>query len=177
MNPAVAAVCLAFALAAGPPQQARAADTARSRKEIEAVIETFRTAILEKDKAAFMKLFLKEDITWASVLSDTSAEMLYASRPKPELPHPSKVSARGSPAGFIDFVVQNPARLEETFSKVRIDTDGEVAQVWFDYTFTVGTYKQNWGKEGWQLLRTESGWKIASVVWSQELNPAPPPRP
>jgi len=176
MKPAIAAVCLAAGLFLAAPGQALAEDTARSRQQIEAVIETFRTAIIRKDKDAFLKLLLKEDITWSSVLADASAEMLYATRPKPEMPRPHK-SSSSSPARFIDFVTGSPARLEETFSNVRIDTDGEVAQVWFDYAFMVGNYKQNWGKESWQLVRTESGWKIASVVWSQELNPVPPPKP
>lgn len=25
------------------------------------------------------------------------------------------------------------------------------------------------------MVRTADGWKIAAVVWSQELNPTPPP--
>jgi hypothetical protein len=44
------------------------------------------------------------------------------------------------------------------------------------YTFMEGSYRANWGKESWQLVRTENGWKIASVIWSQELNPTPPPK-
>lgn len=57
----------------------------------------------------------------------------------------------------------------------RIDTDGEVARVWFDYSFMVGNYKQDSGKDAWHLLRTDAGRKIASVVWSMDSNPAPPP--
>jgi hypothetical protein len=70
----------------------------------------------------------------------------------------------------------DPAPVEETFSSVRIELDAEIAQVWFDYTFMEGSYRSNWGKESWHLVRTESGWKIASVVWSQEINPVPPPK-
>jgi hypothetical protein len=43
-------------------------------------------------------------------------------------------------------------------------------------TFKAGDYKANWGKESWQLVRTEAGWKIAGVTWTQELNPVPPPK-
>jgi hypothetical protein len=170
-----AAVFLAAGLVAAAPHTARAEDTAASRQQIEAVIETFRSAIVKKDKDAFLKLFQKPEITWTGVLPDKSVEMLYATRPKPELPRPHK-SFNSSPAEFIDFIVKSPMALEETFSNVRIDTDGDVAQVWFDYSFMVGDYKQNWGKESWQMVRLESGWKIAAVVWSQELNPTPPPK-
>jgi hypothetical protein len=175
MKAAVCAVFLAAGLGLALPQAARAEEPAVSQKQIEGVIETFRTAIIRKDKDAFLKLFLKPDITWTGVLPDKSIEVLYATRPKPELPRPKK-SFNSSPADFIDFIVNSPVALEETFSNVRIDTDGEVAQVWFDYSFKAGDYKQNWGKESWQMVRVESGWKIAAVVWSQEINPTPPPK-
>lgn len=79
------------------------AQPADSKAQIEQVVKTFRTAIINKDEEAFLKLFLKEDITWAGVTTD------------------------------------------------------------------------KWGKESWQMVRTADGWKIAAVVWSQELNPTPPP--
>src|SRR5438067_3255277 len=146
MKPAVAAVCLAMGLCLSTPGQASAQEPAKGRQQIESVIETFRTAIIRKDKDAFMKLFLKADITWSGVTTDASIKMLYASRPRPEMAPPSKVFM-SSPSQFIDFVANAPAPLEETFSNVRIESDGEVAQVWFDYTFMAGAYKQNWGKE------------------------------
>jgi ketosteroid isomerase-like protein len=175
MKAAVCAVFLAAGLGLAAAQAARAEEPAVSRTQIEGVIESFRSAIVRKDKDAFLKLFLKPDITWTGVLPDKSVEMLYASRPKPEMKPPSK-GFNSSPADFIDFIVKNPAPLEETFSNLRIDTDGDVAQVWFDYSFKAGDYRQNWGKESWQMVRVESGWKIAAVVWSQELNPTPPPK-
>ena len=156
------------------PQPALAQD-APGKQEIERVIETFRKAIIDKDQDTFLKLFLKEDITWAGVTTDASIERLYATRPDPKLPRPKK-SFSSSPRKFIDMIVKDKVRMEETFSNVRIDSDGEVAQVWFDYSFMFGDYRENWGKESWQMVRTESGWKIAAVVWSQEMNPVPPPK-
>lgn len=129
------------------------------------MVESFRTSLIKKDKEAFLQLFLKEDITWTGVTTDASIEMLYASRPKPEMPRQ-----------FIEMIANEPMPAEETFSNVRIETDGEIAQVWFDYSFLDGSYRSNWGKESWQLVRTEKGWKIAAVVWSQEINPVPPPK-
>jgi hypothetical protein len=175
MKASLSAVFLAAGLALAVPQAARADEPGASRQQIESVIETFRSAIVRKDKDAFLQLFLKPEVTWTGVTSDKSIEVLYASRPKPEMKRPNK-SFNSSPAAFIDFVVKSPMALEETFSNVRIDTDGEVAQVWFDYTFKSGDYTQNWGKESWQMVRLESGWKIAAVVWSQEINPTPPPK-
>ena len=75
-----------------------------------------------------------------------------------------------------DSFMKNPARVEETFDNVRIDSDGDVAQVWFDYSFNEAGYKANWGKESWHMVRTGDGWKINSVIWSMEFNPVPPKR-
>lgn len=167
------------------PQAALARDAglaghAAHKQEIEQqigrVVETFRSAIIEKDKEAFLKLFLKEDITWSGVTTDKSIDMLYANRPKPDMRRPPKVF-NSNPRAFIESIVSEKERSEETFANLRIDSDGEVAQVWFDYSFLFDGRKQNWGKESWQMVRTEAGWKIAAVVWSQELSPPEPIAP
>jgi hypothetical protein len=97
-----------------------------------------------------------------------------ANRPKPEMKRPFKFF-NSSPRKFISSVVKDKEKIDEAISNVRIDSDGDVGQVWFDYNFVRGSYKENWGKESWQVVRTSDGWKIAGVVWSQELNPTPPP--
>ena len=151
-----------------------AAQAADSKAQIERVVETFRTAIVNKDEEAFLKLFLKEDITWTGILADASIERLYATRPQPQMKRPSK-HFNSSPRKFFHAnVLQAKANVDETVSNLRIDSDGDVGQVWFDFTFVNGGYKENWGKESWQMVRTADGWKIAGVVWSQELNPTPP---
>jgi ketosteroid isomerase-like protein len=143
------------------------------KAQIERVIETFRAAIVNKDEEAFLRLFVKEDITWTGVTTDASIERMYANRPQPELKRPIKFF-NSSPRKFINFVVKDKEKIDETITNVRIDSDGDVGQVWFDYTFVNGSYKENWGKESWQMVRTIDGWKIAGVVWSQEMNPIPP---
>ena len=45
-----------------------------------------------------------------------------------------------------------PESREEEFANVKIDTDGEVASVSFDYVFLANGIKSNWGKELWQLV-------------------------
>ena len=67
---------------------------------------------------------------------------------------------------FIDGIVSSPRSSEEVFSGVRIDTDGDIASVAFDYRFLSDGRQTNWGREMWQLVRTEEGWKIISVVWT-----------
>ena len=119
-----------------------------------------------------MKLFLKEEVTWTSIITDATIERIYATRPKPELKRPFKHFA-SSPRNFFRSNIKGQGKIDEAISNVRIDTDGDIAQVWFDYSFVNDGYKENWGKESWQMVRTADGWKIAGGVWSQEINPTP----
>jgi len=169
------AMVLMFAGLASSPRYAVAQTADGSDKvQIARVIETFRAAVVNKDEKAFLRLFLREDITWTGVTTDASIERMYANRPKPEMARPFKFF-NSSPREFISFVATDKEKIDETMSNVRIDSDGDVGLVWFDYAFVRGSYKANWGKESWQMVRTSDGWKIAGVVWSQELNPTPPP--
>ena len=175
MKTTLAATSLSLALLfAAPPSFAQ--DPAESRAQIEAVIETFRKAIVEKDVASFMPLFLREDISWVGVYTDGSVERYHARLKDPKAPRPPR-SFSSTPRRFIENIARSTDSRAETFSNVRIDTDGDVAQVWFDYSYLIGDYRNNWGKESWQMVRTETGWKIAGVAWSMEENPVPrPPR-
>lgn len=150
------------------------AQPADSKAQIEQIADSFRAAIANKDETAFMKLFLKEDITWTGITTDASIDRIYAARPDPRLKRPFK-HFNSSPRSFFSTILKASGKVDETISNLRIDSDGDVAQVWFDFTYVNGGYKENWGKESWQMVRTSDGWKIAGVVWSQELNPDPPP--
>ena len=157
------------------PQYAVAqAPDSKDKAQIERVIETFRTAIVNKDEEAFLKLFLKEDIAWTGILTDASIERLYANRPQPQMKRPFKLFTSSPRKFFSSNIAGTKGKVDETISNVRIDSDGDVGHVWFDYTFVNGSYKEQWGKESWQMVRTADGWKIAGVVWSQEINPTPP---
>lgn len=176
MKTALSAILLGIALFFAAQDAAFAQNPADSRQKIDALIETFRQAIINKDTAGFMRLFLREDITWTGVYTDGSVDRYNATLKDSKEARSPKVQ-NSSPRKFIESIARAPEVRSETFSNVRIDTDGEIAQVWFDYSFMVGDYKNNWGKESWQLVRTEAGWKIAAVVWSAEENPVRRVRP
>ncbi len=172
MRVASYAAVLAASLAVSMPQSTFAQDSVSNREQIEGVIDRFGKAIVDKDVAGFMGLFLHEDIAWNVVYTDGSVDRYNRALKDPKMPRATKVQ-RASPRAFIESIARSRQVKSETFSNVRIDTDGEVAQVWFDYAFMSGDYKNAWGKEGWQLVRTEAGWKIAAVTWSAEENPVP----
>jgi hypothetical protein len=170
---AAALVCSALASYALP---SHAAADPGDRAQIEQIVETFRVSLIKKDKVSFMKLFYSDTIPWIGVSTDKSLAWGNAHKPKPDLPDLKKIYAGKGPKDFIDNIASDPAQNEEKFDNVRIDSDGDVAQVWFDYSFNFDGYKANWGKEAWHLVRTEAGWKISSVIWSMEFNRKPPPK-
>ncbi|WP_242107591.1 nuclear transport factor 2 family protein [Luteimonas aquatica] len=146
-----------------PAGCAFAQDQAEHTRQIEAVVEAFRTSIIEKDKPKFTALLFSENIPWTAVLEQETLD-----RERRKKPQAKRVFADASegPIGFIDSIVQEKDRQEEKFDNVRIETDGSIASVWFDYSYHSGEKKTNWGKEAWQLVRTDDGWKISSVIWS-----------
>ncbi|MFB9240225.1 nuclear transport factor 2 family protein [Massilia antarctica] len=145
---------------------------------LENVVEAFRTAVIKKDKPAFMGLLYSDSIPWIGVATDNSIKMVDERRKAQSKPGMKKISGTGSATAFIDHIVESAHPVEETVDNVRIESNGDVAQVYFDYSYVADGYKSNWGQESWQLVRTTLGWKINSVIWSMEFNPVlPPPRP
>lgn len=171
MRVALPAAVFAAVLLVSAPRPVLAQD-AVARQQIEQLIDNFQKAIVAKDTARFMQLFLREDISWTVAYSDDSVKRYNAHLKDPTIPLATKIQG-GSPRSFIESIARAKDPRSETISNVRIDTDGDIAQVWFDYAFMKGDYRSAWGKESWQLVRTESGWKIAAVTWSAEENPAP----
>jgi ketosteroid isomerase-like protein len=160
--PALVMALLLAALAAPAQAAARTPDDAAIRQ----VVEAFRHALATKDKPAYMRLFFSnrpEEIGWQFVSEDRRLAQIQASKP-------DAIKARRIPANtfvsLIDSAVATPEQREETFANIDVQTDGDVAAVTFDYTFIANGTVTNWGKELWQLVRTEDGWKIYSVVYS-----------
>ena len=152
---------------------ASAAAPAPDHAEIRAVIESFRTSIIQKDRARFLALFVQPDLPWQSVLDDASLAQLQQKRPE-------AIKARfkqdNNPVAFIDGIVKSSNTSEETFSNIRIDADGDVAAVSFDYAFLSNGRQTNSGQESWLMVRTEAGWKITTLAYSVKLAPAPEAR-
>ena len=169
MHPSLLAALFCSTLFAA--NAAGAAPSAADKQQLEQVVETFRLSLINKDKPGFMQLLYSENIPWIGVTKDQSLAMIAAEGGKQK-----KIANTGSALKFIDFVVSDPSLVEEKFDNVRIDSDGDIAQVYFDYSFNRGDYRSNWGQEAWQLVRTTEGWKINSVIWSMELNPQKPPK-
>lgn len=155
------AVLLSAACLAGP---VRAADTIATHeadvRAIRAVVEQFQAAIIAHDGNAIGSLFLQEHDSWLSL---------------PDAPLWKDVRARnpaatrvivGSWRKFADFVAHSTVPIEERFYNVRIDTNGTVGSVYFDFEFLMDGKVSNRGSETWQVMQGDDGWKITSMLYS-----------
>jgi len=160
LSASVFSVSLAMFLhAAEAPADARAS----ARAEVQELVESFRHAILKKDGDAVRGMFLP-DGSWFRVLDPTSLTAVRVKKPE------TKQFTPGSYEEFAKFLASTPAALEETFDRVRIETDGTVGTVSFDYRFIEDGKQINHGMETWQVVRASTGWKISAMLYSVTLD-------
>lgn len=162
----LATACLA--LMTGSVRAASTSNTIASdaQGQIEQVIKRFQIAITRKDKAGLADLFLPANNSWIAVPTEATYRIVHAKHPGARRFMP------GSYTEFVDFIAASPERMEEKFSNVKIETDGAVASVYFDFVFLSDAQQQNRGSETWQLINTGSGWKINALVYSINVDPA-----
>ncbi|WP_202845209.1 nuclear transport factor 2 family protein [Luteimonas saliphila] len=160
----VALLSLSAGLKAAPSAHNDPQDVAAVRE----VVEAFRLSILNKDKATFVGLFYSDDpehVTWQMVDDDARVARL-----KEFVPEARRVVwwPDNNYLTMIDRTVEaGSERIEVAFRDAIIDTDGEIASVNFDYSMLLDGEEQHWGREMWHLVRTDDGWRIISVIWSQ----------
>lgn len=105
MRIAISALVLVFSLFLSTVQRAYAENTTASRQKIEQLIEKFKQTIINKDIAGFMKLFLREDITWTGVYTDGSVERYNSKLKDPNAPKSQKFENTG-PRRFIESIAK-----------------------------------------------------------------------
>jgi hypothetical protein len=152
------ALTLPFIVVAAP-----AAPSTDAKQEIQRIVDTFQTAIIAKDGKTLSNLFLPKGGAWFTVLSDESYARIKAKEPT------APRFKQGTYTDFVDFVAASKEPVQETFSNVRIDTDGAVASVYFDFVFLANHVENNRGSEAWHLIKTNDGWKISSMIYSANL--------
>jgi len=150
----VLAACLAAPVHAAAP--AHDADVAAIRQ----VVQQFQAAIVAHDGKALGGLFVPEGGAWLSVLDDATYAAAKARNPAASRLEPSTWRQ------FADMVQHGARPVEERFYDVRIETNGTVGSVWFDFDFLVSGKVNNHGSETWQLVRTDDGWKIQAMLFS-----------
>lgn len=151
---------LAGRACAGVTGTARAADDAAAQAQIGQLVKRFQAAIIAHDKTALEGMFVAEGGSWFEVLGEDAYRHIKAK--KPDL---SRVHADDH-RHFAAFIGDSKQPIEEQFSNVRIQTDGAVASVYFDFVFLVDGKRNNVGSETWQLVHTGEGWKISAMAYS-----------
>ena len=141
--------------ASDAPADAHSAD----RAQIQKVVEGFKAAIIAKDGKAVRGMFLPGG-SWLMAMDKAGLAKVHAKHPE------AKQLVPGSYEEFAGFVGSAPKPIEEVFSNVRIQTDGIVGTVYFDYRFEVEGKATNHGAETWQLVHTDDGWKISAMLYS-----------
>jgi hypothetical protein len=135
------------------------------KKQIGQVLEEFRAAIVAKDRESLTKLAFSGTIPCVPVLDAASLVNSRAKNPR------ETRASLGSYAEFVDSIVLSTEQDQENFSNITILTDGTIANVYFEYTFSVDGKVTNGGHETWALVNTDDGWKITSIIWSIALAP------
>lgn len=158
------ALCLfAASFAPAHAEDAAAEAQAASRAQIQQLVEQFKAAIKAHDGDALSKLFLPGG-SWFQVLDDGSWQKVKAKKPEAQQVTP------GDYQKFAQFVSKETRPIEETFEHVRIETDGTIGIVYFDYGFLASGKPTNHGAETWQLVHTPDGWKIGAMLYSVVLD-------
>jgi hypothetical protein len=141
------------------------ATPAAAKAQIEKLVEAFKAAIIARDGATLSAMFLPGS-AWMSVYDDETFRLVKTKRPDAVKLMPDNY------VKFADFVSKSTKPIEEKFSNVRIDTDGSVATVYFDYSFLLDGKQTNEGHETWQLVNTGDAWKINAMLYSVKVDPA-----
>ena len=162
MRLALAVFALLASVPAAAAESPRWEVSAAERPAIEAVIEKFRLAIIAKDGPALSDLLINSRIVFNQLADQAGIdEARKADR------HYDGLGNSGF-SGFARAVTGSKVPIEERFYNVRIEQDGPLALVTFDYLEDGKV--ENRGLEHWMLRKIDGTWKIFSVVWTSRGN-------
>lgn len=133
-------------------------DHKTSKDEIKQVIADYQSAITEKNETKFDHLLHQDLIPWFETTpSDRTGKL------------PSQMGLKTPKQGFYHGVFGSNAKFEEKISAVRIQTDGDVASVFYEYELFKNEKLIRNGSKSWHLVRNFNGWRINSIL-SSHLN-------
>ncbi|WP_052732928.1 lipocalin-like domain-containing protein [Hymenobacter terrenus] len=161
---------LASAATIRPASTEPSVNLEKEKQEILALVDKFKKAIIQKDTAGLASLFYKDKVVWISVAHPTSLAYIKKLNPKVQ-----PIEQAGAFQSIADPKFKKIA-MEEIFLNPEIITDGRIGSISFDYAFKSSGILTNWGKENWQLVKSENTWFILNLIYSyhlQEINPAP----
>ena len=132
------------------------------KQQIEQLLHVFMTSIEKKDTSSLFSLFADVPVSWVAVWKPETFKELKKTKPNEPL-----VEYRDYKTWVTGLM--RDRLYQEKFTNPVIAEDGTIGSVTFDYSFLVNNKKGNWGKESWGLIKVNDKWKIASVLFSVEL--------
>jgi hypothetical protein len=147
------------------------ANTASDNEALHQIVKDFESAITTKDRSKYFNLFFEGTVSWVGVFSsdDFDREKSKADIARVNggpITKPMKTFP-GDHVHFFDVMIAPDKDLTKiVFKNVKIQQDGEIASIYFDYAVYHGDISSFWGKQSMLLVNTESGWKINAAVHS-----------
>ncbi|MFT4928460.1 MAG: hypothetical protein ACI8WB_004579 [Phenylobacterium sp.] len=139
-------------------------------QEIKSVINAYDQSIQAKDKSRFLTIFADPSLPMIAVYSKEVMKWRRALVKKINKEKNKKLVATKTftltPTEGIDISVSEKLSTRKALSSIKIVSDGNIANVYFDYVYYIDDKKNNWGSESWQVMQTLTGWKISSVIYS-----------
>lgn len=129
---------------------AAAQSTSSDEAAIRDVVTAFSDAIIERDEAGMLDLFIAPTAVFASVRGDGSSGRVQVT----------------DAAGFASTIANETDAMREDFFDIDIQIGETTATMMAPFDFVINDQILNHGYETWSLLRIGGEWKIASVVWS-----------
>jgi CubicO group peptidase (beta-lactamase class C family) len=150
--------CLLFGMHVAGSSQNYSAD----HKAIHSLLSDFMKAIQTRDSVSMYSFFADIPVTWVGVWKPTTQKQRLQ---KDEKALGYKVSDYKT---WFRAISASGVK-EEKFRNPVIVSDESIGSVTFDYSFWGNGKKGNWGKESWGLIKQNGAWKIASVLFSMDL--------
>ncbi len=123
------------------------------------ITANFSRAVKEKNAGNFKSLFLNENVSWYAIVSEQDINR-YKNNPNHKKVNLHEIGP------FSEWLVKTQESTEVNFSDCKTSGDADVIVSDCEYAFYLGGRKNNYGREVFILINTESGWKISAIAFS-----------
>ena len=150
---AMAPSALGLALALALPLTLDAQGQSDDQVAVLAVAESALAAVTRSDFVAFTDLMLDSAVAFSAGERDGQFRLQFRTR----------AQQRAAPPG---------GKYVERGFRPEVRVSGPLAMVWLPYDFYLDGKWSHCGVDAFTLLKSQAGWRIATVVWSVEQPPA-----
>ena len=140
--------------------ETEAATNASDIEQIQSIVNAFNKNMKEKSVDGFLSLFQSDDAPFVMPVRTLPDSMTISSE--------NGVYSKTA-LSFIEGVAKLDGIPEESFIEPDIQIFEHLAVLTSRYEFTLNGTPINDGTEIWSLIRTDDGWKIVSVMWTQHM--------